>query len=511
MRGRGREQHPVPRGPAGGMADDEAEAPGVVRARRGDGVPSPAPLALELQAPVTGGRRDASGQPRNVARRDHALGESRGDPRRDQEGDGPRRRAAERGVAGKDEPVPGVGLGRDAEARRAPADVVACAIGVPPERSASATTCPGAPTPAGRSSVPVMVAAVPAVIVRRLIAARRVAAPCLASVTCWAPLGPRRVRVAAVPAAAGAAETVKMQLEPAATVHVAGVTDHPSAPADSVAAMLMFSPDTETVTGAVVAAGAKCSDAGETAKGRVAAIVAQVGASGASAWPGAVCRSPPTNSSVWEAPNWPCASAAPMTAGASNGHRMSWRWPQQPASPGDVQSSLFEPKPSSYIHTKSASRRRAVAALPVGGGSVAVELSRLGVSVVLRARERVLVQRARQADDRHQAAVDALEVGQDEQLLGHRQGAEVSGSCIGPTPSAARAALRSASAAVSQAAASELAWQAWSVAWLSVRLAGGSPVAAPAAAGTSKARPQPRATRRRTSIGRDHTDRRGRR
>ena len=55
-----------------------------------------------------------------------------------------------------------------------------------------------------------MAAAVPAVIVRRLITARRVAAPCLASVTCWAPLGPRRVRVAAVPAAAGAAETVNM-------------------------------------------------------------------------------------------------------------------------------------------------------------------------------------------------------------------------------------------------------------------------------------------------------------
>src|ERR1700759_3860436 len=136
------------------------------------------------------------------------------------------------------------------------------AVRAPAACPVNATARPPAPASAARSRVPAMVVDEPATMVRAgepvcSVApdgevTRRVAVPGLDSATCWAPLGPWRVRVGVVPAAAGVAETGKVQLEPAVTAHVPGVTDHPPDPVGSTAAMFMFPPDAPTGSGAEV-------------------------------------------------------------------------------------------------------------------------------------------------------------------------------------------------------------------------------------------------------------------
>ena len=76
-----------------------------------------------------------------------------------------------------------------------------------------------------------MRAVAPAMIVRPREVLLMSDAPCLDSGTCWVPLGHWRVSVVAVPSAAGAAVTVKVQLEPATTWHDAGATVQPAASA----------------------------------------------------------------------------------------------------------------------------------------------------------------------------------------------------------------------------------------------------------------------------------------
>ena len=238
-----------------------------------------------------------------------------------------------------------------------PADVVAWAIGVPPERSASATTCPGAPTPAGRSSVAVMQAAVPAVTCagdRRAEGGRAL----LGQRELLGAVGPPEGEGGGGRQAAGAAETVKVQLELRHDGAGRRRNRPPSAPADSVAAMLMFS-------------GHRDGDLGRGDGGREVQRPRRdrEGEGGRDGGPGGgERRIGPARGALTvvedeqlgsgEVPNWPCASAAPMTTGGERAR--GCRAVEAPSSRGrlgDVQSS-FEPKPSSYIHTKPAPEGR---------------------------------------------------------------------------------------------------------------------------------------------------------